>query len=236
MDLPVPGGAFFADPAAALKSGLVTLHLLGLVLGLGAATVLDLVIVRFLIRNRVTGDYWNMIEFCSKVVTAGLILLWLSGLGFLIHYGAFDPSKLMNQKVWAKIAIVVILTLNGAFIHGAVLPLVRQRIGRGLFDGLPPRQQSLLLASGAVSATSWYVPLILGAVPQFNGLPVASILLAYAVLLAVAVATARGLARTVLPRLKDSHSAQEALLRRVALLASTRLEASAPSAAPMSAT
>jgi hypothetical protein len=94
---------------------------------------------------------------------------------------------------------VCILTLNGAFIHRTVLPLIRNRLGRNLFDGLRPGQRSLLLATGAVSATSWYVPLILGAVPQLNFLPALPILLAYVLLLSVAIVATHGLARVVLP-------------------------------------
>ena len=84
------------DSVLMLKTGLRVLHFVGLVLGLGAATLLDLIILRFLAKQLVSGDLCHIIEFSSKVVTMGLMLLWLSGLGFLLHYGLFDPSKLGN--------------------------------------------------------------------------------------------------------------------------------------------
>jgi hypothetical protein len=84
--------------------------------------------------------------------------------------------------------------------HNVTLPLIRGRIGRSMFDGMAPRQRSVLLASGAISATSWYVPLVLGAAPQLNFSPALPILLAYALLLAAAVLMTQGLARVVLPR------------------------------------
>jgi hypothetical protein len=200
MDLLMLAERLSADPVATLKSSLIAIHLLGLVLGVGAATLLDLFIVRFLILNKVNSEYCGVVEFASKVVTAGLVVLWLTGIGFLVFYALFDPIKLSNQKVWAKIIIVCILTLNGVFIHRTVLPLLRDRVGRTLFDGLRPGQRSVLLATGAISAVSWYVPLVLGAFPQLNFLPVLPILLAYAVLLAAAIAMTHGLARVMLPR------------------------------------
>jgi len=199
MDLLILVDRLSADPVATLKSSLVAIHLLGLVLGVGAATLLDLFIVRFMVMNKVSHEYCGVVEFASKVVTVGLLILWVTGIGFLIHYAVFDPVKLTNQKVWAKIAIVCVLTLNGMFIHRTVLPLMRNRVGRGLFDGITPGQRSLLLATGAISATSWYVPLVLGALPQLNFLPALPILMAYMLLLTAAIVVTQGLARVVVP-------------------------------------
>jgi hypothetical protein len=188
-----------ADPIATLKSCLIAAHLFGLLLGVGAATLLDLFIVRFMILGKVSKEYCSVVDFSSKIVTFGLLILWVTGIGFLIHYALFDPVKLTNQKVWAKIAIVVVLTLNGMFIHRTVLPLMRNRIGRSLFDGITPSQRSLLLVTGSISATSWYVPLVLGAFPQLNFLPAWPILLAYMLLLTTAIVVTHGLARVVIP-------------------------------------
>jgi hypothetical protein len=189
------------DAALALKSGLRVMHFIGLVLGLGAATLLDLIILRFLVTKWVSGENCQIVEFSSRIVTVGLVLLWVSGLGFLLHYGLLEPAKLGNQKIWAKVAVVGILTLNGTFIHRSVLPLVRASIGRGLFEGLSGRQRALLLASGVVSGTSWYVPLLLGSIPQLNFVvPAWVILAAYGAMLLAGIALTQGIARAVLPR------------------------------------
>ena len=172
---------------------------MGLLLGLGAATTLDIFIAKFMITGRIKKEYCEFIDFCSNIVSVGLVILWTTGVGFLVHYYEFDSTKLSNQKVWAKIAIVAVLSLNGAFIHRTVLPLMRNRVGRNLFYGLTSRQRSLLLVSGAVSVTSWYVPLLLGTFPQLNFLPALPILTVYFVLLLLAIGATHGFARLKVP-------------------------------------
>lgn len=207
------------EAAMAFKAGLRAIHFVGLVLGLGAATLLDLVILRFLATREVSADHCRVVEFTAKVVSIGLTLLWVSGLGFLLHYGTFDPAKLGNQKIWAKIAIVGVLTLNGVFIHRSILPLVRRNIGRGLFEGLGAGQRALMLTAGAVSATSWYVPMLLGTFPQLDFVVSAWVILAaYSVLLTGAILVTQCIARMVLPRVATvtlSHAGHEDLPRRL---------------------
>ena len=95
--------SFSSDPAAWARTALRVVHFCGLVLGVGAATLLDLVIARFVLLRGISREHVQVIDFSSKVVTVGLGLLWFSGIGFLIHYGLFDPPKLWNPKIWAKI-------------------------------------------------------------------------------------------------------------------------------------
>ena len=181
------------DPVAAIRTGLRIIHFIGLALGLGAATVLDLMIFRFFLNGKVTSERWAIFDFGSKIVNAGLLLLWITGFGFLAYYGAFEPIKFGNEKVWAKMLIVLILTVNGLFIHAVILPKVKAQIGRPLLAGMSTRQKSVLLTSGAISATSWYVPLLLGALPQLNFVvPMTTILLAYALILALVAAVSHG--------------------------------------------
>lgn len=128
-------------------------------------------------------------EFSSKVINTGLKLLWLTGFGFLLHYALFDPVKLQNPKVHAKLAVVVFLTLNGFFIHMTVLPHLRRQIGRTLFHGKGGLLRSVFIASGAVSAVSWYTPVVLGVFSQLNfSVPATQILTAYLVLVAFSAA------------------------------------------------
>lgn len=175
---------FSSDPAAWIRTGLRIVHFCGLVLGVGAATLLDLIIARFVLMRDISKEHIHVIDFSSRIVTVGLSLLWISGIGFLIYYGFFDPIKLQNPKIWAKIAIVAVLTFNGILVHFFVLPRIRNQVGKRLLEGLSQFHCSLLLLAGTVSVISWYVPLILGAIPQLNFVvPAETILVSYGLLL-----------------------------------------------------
>jgi len=95
-------------------------------------------------------------------------MLWVSGLAFLVYYWAFDADKLGNPKIWAKLSIVGVLSVNAVFLHKAVLPVVDQQVARTLFDGVSLYQRVLMVVGGATSITCWYVPVALATIPQFN--------------------------------------------------------------------
>jgi len=178
----------FADPVTALKSALRFLHFIGLALGLGAATLLDLMLLRFFLTRSITRELMSVFRFATRVVNIGLIILWITGIAFMVHYAIFDPIKLTNGKIWAKLSIVAVLTLNGVFIHAFLLPRLDARIGRPLFAGMSRGERLTMQFSGAVSVTSWYVPAMLGAFPQLNfAVPATTILITYMLLLAAAV-------------------------------------------------
>ncbi|MGR3759984.1 hypothetical protein ACUXV3_07595 [Roseobacteraceae bacterium NS-SX3] len=192
------------DPAATAKTVLRFLHFAGFAIGLGGATLLDLMLLRFAVLRHVSADTAAFAAFASRIIGAGLKLLWLTGLGFLLLYALSDPANLSNPKVHAKLLIVAILTVNGGFIHLVVLPFLRRQTGRRLFEGMGTRQRYAFLASGAVSVVSWYTPAALGVFSQLNHtVPAAAILLAYlgliALMLAVMAAAARRLAPAARP-------------------------------------
>lgn len=177
---------FMLDPVW-VRTGLRIVHLCGLVLGVGSATLLDLIIARFILMRGISPEHVTIIDFSSKIVTIGLALLWLSGIGFLIHYGIYEPAKLDNPKIWAKIAIVGVLSINGLLVHYFLLPRIREQVGKRLLEGLSSFDCSLVLLAGTVSVISWYVPLILGAIPQMNFVVPAEVILSGYALLVVAL-------------------------------------------------
>jgi hypothetical protein len=177
-----------ADPVASTKTALRFFHFIGLAFGLGAATLLDLMLLKFFVRERISRQAWNIVHFSSHVVNIGLIILWITGWGFLTHYALFDPAKLLNEKIWAKLVIVYALSVNGIFIHAVILPKIKAQIGKSLFDGMGNCKRTAFIVSGAVSATSWYLPVVLGAFPQLNfKVPASTILSSYCILLTVMI-------------------------------------------------
>lgn len=84
-------------------------------------------------------------------------------------YALESPQKLQNPKLWAKVTVVAVLTLNGLVIHALVLPGVLRDVGRPMLDGISGARTGVFLVSGAVSGVSWYMAFALGLMRELNG-------------------------------------------------------------------
>lgn len=154
--------------ATNLKSLITFFHLAGLALGLGGAWILDLFIFKHLSKHEITQDRFYLIHFISKLVMLGLIVLWVSGFLFIAHYYWFSPEYLFNEKVWAKVFIVVMLTVNGFAVHRLLLPKIKNCINASLFCNLPKKDLHFVLSLGAISFVSWLFPVVLGVTKTLN--------------------------------------------------------------------
>lgn len=181
-------------PGIELRTVLVALHLIGLCFGLGGATMLDFWILRWLRWRALPETIVRTFEFLAKVVSAGLILLWVSGIGFLLTYAIDSPEKLSNPKVWAKVTMVLALTLNGLVLHAAVIPKVLAHPQRPLLQDLSLGQRTLFIICGAVSGVSWYAAFALGLLREFNNKVAATHLLGLWLVSIAAVAALTALA------------------------------------------
>jgi hypothetical protein len=176
------------NPAALsyLRTLLRLLHFAGLVLGLGGAVFIDVILSRAT-RGPLTEEQFTLVVLTSRFVTAGLCLLWLSGIGFLGLYALASPELLHNPKIYAKMTIVGVLTANGWAIHKLVLPSLAKHIGRPLLAGLTGQTRRLYAATAALSGVSWTLPVVLGAAPQLNfHTPYLAIIAAHAALVGLA--------------------------------------------------
>ncbi|KQT59709.1 hypothetical protein ASG52_20195 [Methylobacterium sp. Leaf456] len=173
ISLPLPA----PFPPIRLLTLLVGLHLIGLCFGLGGATMLDFWILRWMRWGGLPPEIARTFLFVSKVVSVGIALLWLSGLGFLAVYAVEAPEKLSNPKILAKFVIVLVLTVNGLLIHALVLPSVLRDVSRPMFEGVSHLSTAVFLVSGAVSGVSWYAAFALGLMRELNGRVSAGLLL-----------------------------------------------------------
>lgn len=159
-------------------------HLLGLVMGLGGAMLADFTVLTRGVIRPVCAYTLHQMQLLSRIVALGLALLWASGIAIIAISVAANPDYLTNQKLWAKIVIVAVLTLNGVYIHARVLPALKGQQGRRLFDGTPDYAVALMALCGGVSAVSWFTPLLLAKATALNYVtPVQNILGVYAMLL-----------------------------------------------------
>jgi hypothetical protein len=141
------------------------IHFGGLVLGFGGAAFLDLTLSRYR-WTAVTAELVDNVEWISRFVARGLVMLWASGIGFLLLYHVSEPDKVLNPKIWAKVIIVSILTINGIAIHRLVLPFLRRQVGKYLLADVEPHKRVALIGCGVISVVSWVMPVVLGAAPN----------------------------------------------------------------------
>ncbi len=143
-------------------------HLMGLVLGFGCAVLADVLILRQAILRPVTRQLTDWLSTISRFAFLGLLALWASGIGLVAARYAQDAAVLTNQKLWAKVVIVTLLSINGFFVHHHALRLVRSRIGRKLFDHRSRSEFYGLTMIAAVSSVSWIAPIFLGVASELN--------------------------------------------------------------------
>lgn len=164
----------------AVRTALLLMHVGGLLLGFGFTLFMDFFMLGRLYARPMDETALRILEFGSRWVSLGLALLWISGIGFLVLYGFAMPEKLGNPKIWAKLAIVCILTINGFYLHGAVLPAMQARQGAPLLAGLPLAQAFPFVAAGSISVAGWSFPTLFGLASQLNySVPAAALFAAF---------------------------------------------------------
>ncbi len=153
-------------------------HLVGLVMGLGGALLADYTIFSAGVIRPVSNYTIFQTRLLSHIVAIGLCILWISGLALIIVKLQVQPEFLQNPKVWAKICVVMILTINGILVHKLILPMMTNAIGRRLFDGVTTRQVACMTLLGSVSLVSWSLPFVLGKAAGLNFVTPMSVILA----------------------------------------------------------
>ena len=87
-----------------------------------------------------------------------LAMLWISGLALIGMGLGFDVSAIMaNGKVFAKVTVVAILTLNGLFLHFYAFPVFAKPRGK-----ITNFQILVCSVSGAISSVSWLFASLFG--------------------------------------------------------------------------
>ncbi len=143
------------------RLAVIYIHLIACCVAIGMVFTSDVAMVRHLLSADATYtvDAQHLQELQSHV-TLALLALWLSGLVIIsLDAATKGPGYFANPKLQAKIAVVVLLSFNGAVLHRCVLPYL-QRAGSVLW--LPMPRRLLALFAGSVSGVSWFYAALLG--------------------------------------------------------------------------
>lgn len=143
-----------------IKTVYTILHMFGAILGAGAAFVGDTMFFKTVKDRVIEKTELEFMQMNSRTVWVGVFILLISG----VLLFTTDPEKYMNSsKFLAKITIVGVIIVNGLAFHFAHIPNMKKHIGMKFAESEAFRNKStFLLASGAVSITSWVFTVVLG--------------------------------------------------------------------------
>lgn len=155
-------GYGFRELLGQSREFLLGLHILGMSLGLGGATITDILFFRFLKDFRVSEKENEVFRILSQVLWFGLFLAILSGAGLFVP----DAERfLASPKFLAKMIVVAVIVINGAILNVLIAP----RLVKICFGGQHNHEagelhhlRHIAYALGAISIVSWYSAFILG--------------------------------------------------------------------------
>lgn len=162
-----------------LKTFLVYGHLLATCIALGTLLQADHRLWRWR-KESLNETMRAQLAEVQQLVSLALLALWGTGLALVAQgYLAEGVEYLLNQKLWAKGSVVVLLSLNGVLLHRLGFPLLHQ----APFVALPGSVRIRLGLMGALSMSAWLFAAFLGVARPWNhGMPYLQVMGAFAAL------------------------------------------------------
>ncbi|MCJ7800058.1 MAG: hypothetical protein MUP33_09950 [Polaromonas sp.] len=160
------------------------IHLIACCVAIGLVLTSDIAMIKQLLKGDSAGlsDHRH-VESLQNTVSLALAALWVTGTAVIaMDVSAKGLGYFANPKIQAKIALVVLLTMNGVLLHTTVLPLMRKA---GSLLNLAPSQRLLALFAGTLSGVTWFYAAFIGvARPLAWKYSLVELLAAYPVLMA----------------------------------------------------
>ena len=168
------------------KSVILAVHVLGVVIGMGAATAADFIFIKFLKDSKISIHEQNVLKNLSQIIWFGLFIVVVAGIGLFLSDISYYSS---SPKFIMKMLAVLIIILNALTLNFIITPkLTKINFGEIVKTGDKKLRnlRRLAFASGAVSITSWYCAFLLGVI-KVSFLSFGGFFFAYLVILSTAV-------------------------------------------------
>ncbi len=161
----------------------LTLHVLFVCIGLGGATISDLLFFKFLKDYKLSAKEVDVLHLLKSVILTSMVIIIVSG--GLIYLS--DPATYRTSSMFLlKMGISGVLLLNGIALHAFIGPrLIKfnlqspHTIGRGWYR--------IAFTLGAISITSWYSVFLLAMLKRAIPWSTLSIALGYCIVLLSAI-------------------------------------------------
>lgn len=168
------------------KSIIVIVHLLSAAVGVGGATVTDLLFFKFLKDFKITKIEADTMNSISALIWIALFVLIISGIALYLP----ENDRLNDSaKFLTKIIAIIVLVVNGTILNVFIapkLPLISFKDKNIQIENKHNTLRHFAFAFGAISISSWYFVFILGALRKFT-LNFGEFILIYAALLFIAI-------------------------------------------------
>lgn len=173
------------------------IHLFGVAIGAGGAFMSDAMFFSAVKDGKFSATEIRFLKLGSQMVWMGVVLLLISGALLF----SLDPDHYLNStKFLAKMTVVGVILINGAFFHLVHIPRITRHTGEYFTSSDEfVRTSPILFASGAVSFVSWSSAIVLGVLHQIP-YGYGEIMLAYSLILAVAIGLALSLRKRFFSR------------------------------------
>lgn len=103
---------------------LVIGHLIGTVLGVGGATMIEVHLNKALADGTMSTDERGMLGLNFVVLRIGLVLSVLTGIGFIALYQTTGQEfRLQNPVFWAKMSMVMVVLVNALLLQAHKISL-----------------------------------------------------------------------------------------------------------------
>lgn len=130
-----------------------TFHILGVVLGAGAAFMSDISILSSIRSKVLSVIEVYIVELSDKIIWIGIALMAVSGI--LLFLRDID-GYLASPEFLAKLTIAAVIFVNSAITHFKHIPAIKSVEGRRFDeDAVFVKRLSLILTSGGISIVSW---------------------------------------------------------------------------------
>lgn len=161
----------------------LTVHLLGLAMGLGGTLVVDIMFTHFMRNYAISARESVIMHLISQMIIFGIFLLILSGVAL---YLPAAESFNENPRFIMKMIVVLIVIINGGVLNLYLTPKMKKI---SLVDEEKHRYETLTrisFALGAISIVSWLAAFLLALLKDLFSMPLLYLLIGYLVLLLVA--------------------------------------------------
>ncbi|UWR26933.1 hypothetical protein K3757_03075 [Sulfitobacter sp. S223] len=134
-------------------------HLVLFAAGMGTALFHDYRTCRDLHAPIKTSDI-RSIEQLHRWIVCAFAGLWGTGLILIYIRTGFDLST-FSPKLWVKVSLMALMTVNALMIAMFVLPVLRRNVGRPMLD-LAPRDMVVASQLAIISMFCWSSGMVLG--------------------------------------------------------------------------